>query len=127
MTGNETELLYLFWSVLILAAVPVIYRLCRGRSQALTALDGFMFVSMGGIILLDFLPQALKDGGWPCVVFAVLGVGLPTVIERRAHRLGEHFHRAALYLGLLGLLIHSMLDGVYLGSSGADSGCFLSR
>lgn len=122
MTGNETELLYLFWSVLILAAVPVIYRLCRGRSQALTALDGFMFVSMGGIILLDFLPQALEDGGWPCVVFAVLGVGLPTVIERRGHRLGEHFHRAALYLGLLGLLIHSMLDGVYLGSSGADSG-----
>ena len=122
MTGNETELLYLFWSVLILAAVPVIYRLCRGRSQALTALDGFVFVSMGGIILLDFLPQALEDGGWPCVVFAVLGVGLPTVIERRAHRLGEHFHRAALYLGLLGLLIHSMLDGVYLGSSGADSG-----
>ena len=122
MTGNETELLYLFWSVLILAAVPVIYRLCRGRSQALTALDGFVFVSMGGIILLDFLPQALEAGGWPCVVFAVLGVGLPTVIERRAHRLGEHFHRAALYLGLLGLLIHSMLDGVYLGSSGADSG-----
>ena len=122
MTGNETELLYLFWSVLILAAVPVIYRLCRGRSQALTALDGFVFVSMGGIILLDFLPQALEDGGWPCVVFAVLGVGLPTVIERRGHRLGEHFHRAALYLGLLGLLIHSMLDGVYLGSSGADSG-----
>ncbi len=122
MTGNETELLYLFWSVLILGAVPVIYRLCRGRSQALTALDGFVFVSMGGIILLDFLPQALEAGGWPCVVFAVLGVGLPTVIERRAHRLGEHFHRAALYLGLLGLLIHSMLDGVYLGSSGADSG-----
>ena len=107
---------------MILGAVPVIYRLCRGRSQALTALDGFVFVSMGGIILLDFLPQALEAGGWPCVVFAVLGVGLPTVIERRAHRLGEHFHRAALYLGLLGLLIHSMLDGVYLGSSGADSG-----
>ncbi len=122
MTGNETELLYLFWSVLILAAVPVIYRLCRGRSQALTALDGFVFVSMGGIILLDFLPQALEDGGWPCVIFAVLGVGLPTAIERRGHRLGEHFHRAALYLGLLGLLIQSMLDGVYLGSSGADSG-----
>ena len=110
MTGNETALLYLFWSILILAAVPLIYRLCRGRTQALTALDGFVFVSMGGIILLDFLPHAIEDGGWYCVLFAAVGVGLPTVIERRGHRLGEHFHRAALYLGLLGLLIHSMLD-----------------
>lgn len=122
MTGNETELLYLFWSILILAAVPLIYRLCRGRTQALTALDGFVFVSMGGIILLDFLPQAIKVGGWYCVLFAAVGVGLPTVIERRGHRLGEHFHRAALYLGLLGLLIHSMLDGVLLGSSGSKPG-----
>ena len=121
MAGNP-QLLYLCCSVLILAAVPVIYRLCRGRSQALTAIDGFVFVSMGGIILLDFLPHAIEAGGWLCVLFAVVGVGLPTVIERRGHEAGEHFHRVALYLGLLGILSHSMLDGAYLGSSGNDPG-----
>ena len=120
MEGN-TQLLYLCCSVLILAAVPVIYRLCRGRSQALTALDGFVFVSMGGIILLDFLPHAIDEGGWLCVLFAAVGVGLPTMIERRGHKLGEHFHRLALYLGLLGLLIHSMLDGAALAISAGDS------
>ncbi|MEC8895321.1 MAG: permease [Planctomycetota bacterium] len=120
MEGN-TQLLYLCFSVLILAAVPVIYRLCRGRSHALTALDGFVFVSMGGIILLDFLPHAIEEGGWLCVLFAAVGVGLPTMIERRGHKLGEHFHRLALYLGLLGLLIHSMLDGAALAISAGDS------
>ena len=121
MTGNELQLLYLFFSVVILAAVPVIYRLCRGRPQALTALDGFVFVSMGGIILIHFLPHALEKGGWYCILFAAIGVGLPTVIERRGHKIGEHFHRAALYLGLLGLLVHSMLDGALLASSADES------
>lgn len=80
-------------------------------------LDGFMLVTIGGLILLDVLPHCYLQAGPIVVALALLGLFGPTLIERLRHRLAVTIHRTALVLGMLGLLLHSFIDGAGLVGS----------
>ena len=105
----------LILSILALAFGPILYRLFRGEEGPLRALDGFMFVSMGGLILLIVLPETVHYGGWMSLLFALLGLLGPSLLERNFHRLGHGAHGVALLLGLIGLCLHGVMDGMVLG------------
>lgn len=108
-------MILLLLSIAILALSPIIYRLCLKREAMLRGLDGFIFVSMAGLILGEVLPSTLEAGGGMSLLFAVLGFLGPTLLERSFQRAGREAHLAALLLGLLGLCLHGATDGVCLG------------
>jgi uncharacterized membrane protein YraQ (UPF0718 family) len=109
-------LLSLILSIVALALGPALYRLFRRQEGALAALDGFMFVSMGGLILL-ILPETVDHGGWRSLVFVLMGLLGPSLLERNFHRLGQGAHWVALLLGLIGLCLHAVVDGMALGET----------
>ncbi|BDQ64293.1 metal transporter [Shewanella xiamenensis] len=74
-------------------------------------LDGFIFVSLGGLVLIHILPELLEHGGLLAIVFVVLGLWGPTASERLFHRYSEITHNFALFLGISGLLLHTITDG----------------
>jgi ZIP family zinc transporter/zinc and cadmium transporter len=94
------------------------------------ALDGMLAFAAGFMIavgLLDLLPEALARGGRSAAVVALLGY---LAVHITQHVIGTHFHfgeethhvsEAVSVAALVGLLLHTFVDGVAV-ASGLDVG-----
>ena len=107
--------LLLVASILPLLIGPLLVRLLKPAPWAHAALDAFVLVSIGGLALLDILPECFEVGGWLAVAGAFFGLTAPTWAERTvqsAH--GSLWLRPILAVALLALLAHATIDGVAL-------------
>ncbi|MCL2916101.1 metal transporter [Shewanella corallii] len=104
-------MLYLFASCIALLIGPLFYRYFSSGSGLQKGLDGFIFVSLGGLVLVHILPELLHHGGFLSLLFVVLGLWGPTASERLFHRYSEITHNLTLALGIGGLLLHTLTDG----------------
>jgi uncharacterized protein len=94
--------------VLGVAIVPV----TRTRPSWMAALDGFMLVGVGGVLVMGLLPYSIEmAGGW-AIAAAGVGVSLPVLLER-GHNHDAHAHDSFAFLTIaaLGLAVHAFLDG----------------
>ncbi|MCL1077136.1 metal transporter [Parashewanella spongiae] len=104
-------MLYLIASLIALLIGPLCYRFLASGTGLQKGLDGFIFVALGGLVLIHILPELLEHGGWLSLVFIVIGLWGPTASERLFHRYSEVTHNITLVLGVLGLLLHTLTDG----------------
>lgn len=102
---------YLLASCIALLIGPLFYRYFSSGSGLQKGLDGFVFVSLGGLVLIHILPELLEHGGMLAIVFVVLGLWGPTASEKLFHRYSEITHNLTLTLGIGGLLLHTITDG----------------
>ncbi len=109
-------------SVVILISGPLLHVVMRQRRTALPVLDGFIFVTIGGLVLQHTVAESYQVAGWPVIPAALLGFLGPTVGEKVLHRAAEQVHRAALALAMVGLAFHAALDGVALARPEAGVG-----
>ncbi|BAJ04235.1 hypothetical protein [Shewanella violacea] len=104
-------MLYLLASCIALLLGPVFYRFFSTEHGLQKGLDGFIFVSLGGLVLLHILPELLEHGGFISIIFVIIGVWGPTASEKLFHRYSEVTHNLTLILGVGGLLLHTITDG----------------
>ena len=102
---------YLAASCIALLFGPLFYRYFSSGSGLQKGLDGFIFVSLGGLVLIHILPELLEHGGFLTIVFVILGLWGPTASEKLFHRYSEFTHNITLTLGIGGLLLHTITDG----------------
>ncbi|WP_110456834.1 metal transporter [Shewanella algidipiscicola] len=102
---------YLVASCIALLLGPLFYRFFTTGTGLQKGLDGFIFVSLGGLVLIHILPELLEHGGFLAIVFVIIGLWGPTLSERLFHRYSEVTHNLTLTLGITGLLLHTMTDG----------------
>ena len=112
----------LFASLVALAVGPAVLALARRSPAMLDALDGFVYVAIGGLVVLYVLPDAYVRAGWWVVPAAAVGLAGPSFVERRIQRSAHHAHAAALVLACVALGLHSLLDGIALVSSSDGAG-----
>ena len=103
-------------SLFALALGPIAVRACEGRPGPWQGLDAFIFVSILGLVGLLLLPHALHDGGAIAALVLVAGFMVPGWLEHRFSSRAGDAHNLALLLGLLGLVLHSLIDGVALAA-----------
>ncbi|HCP47362.1 MAG TPA: hypothetical protein DIU15_15070, partial [Deltaproteobacteria bacterium] len=109
-------------SLVTLALGPAVLALARRSSAMLDGLDGFVYVAIGGLVVLYVLPDAYVRAGWWVVPAAAIGLAGPSFVERRIQRSAHHAHAAALVLACVALGLHGLLDGIALvGASDADA------
>lgn len=104
-------MLYLVASCIALLLGPLFYRFFTTGAGLHKGLDGFIFVSLGGLVLVHILPELLQHGGFMAIVFVMIGIWGPTLSERLFHRYSEVTHNLTLTLGIGGLLLHTITDG----------------
>lgn len=100
---------------------PLLYALARRRPAFLALLDGFVLVSIAGLVLLEVLPGAYSEGGAWSLAFVVIGAFGPSLVERTLHKARRKAHLATLALAVLGLVLHSVGDGVALTAGEAHA------
>jgi len=104
---------------------PPMLKVASGSPWALRLLDGFVYVAIGGLVLLHVLPEVVATSGWGALVAAALGLAGPSTIEKRLERSARQAHEAALLLAVVALSLHGLFDGMALaGETGltADLG-----
>lgn len=104
-------------SIGALLAGPLIYRFALSRRWMLSLLDGFIFVTITGLVVFYILPGNIELAGWWAIPAASIGMFGPSLSERLFHRKAEEAHLAALVLGLSGIVLHSFVDGAALVDS----------
>lgn len=106
--------MFLALSILALLLGPAVYTIGRRNRTARQILDGFIFITIAGIVTVEIIPDALSTGGG--LAFVALGLGLvfPAILERGLHDSFHAAHGLVLALAALGLVIHSALDGIAL-------------
>jgi len=104
-------MLYLLASCIALLLGPIFYRFFTAENGLQKGLDGFIFVSLGGLVLVHILPELLEHGGFLAIIFVIIGLWGPTASERLFHRYSEVTHNLTLILGIGGLLLHTITDG----------------
>ncbi len=104
----------LLLSILALAIGPFSYELGRRRPQVRQFLDGLVFMTIAGIVCVHIIPEAISTGGKAAIVFLLLGLAFPVLLERRFHDAVPQAHGFILVLAALGMTVHAALDGVAL-------------
>jgi len=108
-------------SILALLLGPVIYAASRRNPIAREVLDGFIFITIAGIICVNIIPEALAVGGMLAFVFLVLGIAFPVIVEHGFRSALHEAHVVVLILAALGLVIHATIDGIaLLPAQGSD-------
>src|SRR5262245_4436053 len=109
---------FLLATLLALAAGPLLYAAARRSAAALAFLDGFVLVSIAGLVVLEVVPGTFTQGGPWSFAFLLGGLFGPTLLERAFRRAERLTHIGALALAVAGLVFHALADGVALAPSG---------
>jgi hypothetical protein len=105
---------------------PVVASLLGRAPVARAAMEGFVVVSVVGLVLVHILPGSVELGGLAALAAAAAGVIVPVAMHRGFHARHDHgedrhSHRhdgrevsAALVFALNALAVHAFLDGLSL-------------
>ncbi|MEE2657923.1 MAG: permease [Candidatus Latescibacterota bacterium] len=107
-------------SLLALSIGPFAYAAARLAQPLMAALDGLIFVVMGGLVIFHVLPEALELAGWIAVVGVGAGLWLPTFIEHRIRSMARQVHNVTLVFGLIAIAVHAFTDGLALAPAPMD-------
>ncbi|NVJ98810.1 MAG: hypothetical protein HWE25_11695 [Alphaproteobacteria bacterium] len=119
--------LALILSVLVLLAAPLLARLVSRTPALKSALDGFVLITVLGLIALTLLPEALAHGGAIGILIAIFGFSMPWIAEFLFHRAEEMTHRVVLLVAALALVVHAASDGAILAfADGHEHGQFVA-
>ncbi|HTM18933.1 MAG TPA: permease, partial [Kofleriaceae bacterium] len=103
-------------SLLAVVAGPLLYGVADRARTSLVALDGFVLMSVTGLVIVHIIPHAMAAAGAWALAPAVLGFLVPGMVERSLSRAARQAHVIALVVALGGLLVHAFFDGVALAT-----------
>lgn len=114
-------------SALVLLAAPLLARVVQRAPALKGGVDGFVLITVLGLIILTLLPEALEYGGFWALGIAVLGFILPWASEFLFHKTEEITHRIAMLVATVALIIHAASDGAILAfARGSVHGSFVA-
>ena len=104
--------------ILSIGAVLLAPLLYATKSKKLNhILDGLTYTTIVILVCFEILLHALEEGGLLVLAFLALGFFLPSFLEKSFYKINKKTHFLFLLLVILGLSLHSFLDGVSLSQS----------
>ena len=115
---HSPRLIMLGLALVTLGLGPVLYELSLRLRGLLDGLHGFVLGSVGTLVLFVLVPESVHQVGAPALVVAGLGLVMLSVVERVSHMNHERVHTVGRVLALIGLLLHTVLDGMAVHHQG---------
>jgi len=111
----------LLLSLITLFAGPLLFQWVASAHPLARTLDRIIVVVLVLLVALLLIPDIIEPLGWWALAALVLGYLLPSLLEKVIRRAAETLHLLSLYVALLGLLLHAVLDGAGLAESELQS------
>ncbi len=123
---SSLEIVLLLLSLLMLFAGPLLYQWVQQGGWFARTLDRAIMILLVVIISIFLIPEIMQPLGWTAPALILAGYALPGMLEASVKRVAETFHLLSLYLALVGLLLHALLDGAGLVGSELGAGTGLA-
>lgn len=107
----------LLLSLITLFAGPLIFQWVSSSHPLARTLDRVIVVVLVVLVVVLLIPDIVELLGLPALGFLLVGYLLPGFLERVIKRAAQSLHLLSLYVALIGLLLHAMLDGAGLAGS----------
>ena len=107
----------LLLSLITLFAGPLLFQWVSATHPLARTLDRVIVVVLVLLVVVLLIPDIIEPLGWSAVGFLFLGYLLPGLLEKLIRRAAETLHLLSLYVALIGLLLHAVLDGAGLAES----------
>lgn len=107
----------LLLSLITLFAGPLLFQWLSRWKRVARALDRVIVGVLVILVAVLLLPDIVEPLGYAAPACLLLGYLLPGLLEKLIRRAAETLHLLTLYLALIGLLLHALLDGAGLAGS----------
>lgn len=104
----------LILSLAALALGPLLYGALRKADFMRSSLDGFLFVTIAGIVIVYIVPDVFDVAGFIALVFLALGISFALGVEHHSASRSGGSYAWVVILGSLGLVVHAAMDGIAL-------------
>jgi len=101
-------------SIFALGIGPLIYQTFGPMKRTDRIVSGFILTIIAATLFLEVLPYSFNKIGWASLLLALIGFIGPTLVERIFSRSANKTHMVTILLGVLGLVLHSSIDGAAL-------------
>ncbi|WP_444998361.1 hypothetical protein [Aliikangiella sp. IMCC44359] len=95
---------------------PLVYQTFGPLRRTDKIVSGIILVVVTGSIVFDIIPGAYQLIGLLSFLFILVGFFGPTIIEKTFQKAADTTHKLTIYLGVLGLLAHALIEGAVLQS-----------
>jgi len=112
----------LLLSLITLFAGPLLFQWVSSSHPLARTLDRVIVLILVLLVVLLLIPDIIEPLGWYAPACLFVGYLLPGLLERVIRRAAETLHLLSLYVALIGLLLHAVLDGAGLAGSELRAG-----
>jgi len=116
----------LLLSLITLFAGPLLFQWISSSHPLAKTLDRVIVAVLVVLVVVLLVPDIVEPLGWSALAYLILGYVLPGLLEKAIHRAAETLHLVSLYVALIGLLMHAVLDGAGLAGSELAAGSGLA-
>ena len=107
----------LLLSIIMLFAGPLLFQWVSSSHPLAKTLDRVIVAILVVLVVVLLIPDIIEPLGLLAPGFLIIGYLLPGLLERAIKRAAETLHLLSLYIALIGLLLHAVLDGAGLAGS----------
>lgn len=93
---------------------PLVVARANRDTRMREAVDGFIFVSIAGLVAVDILPHLVEGLGWVALLIVAAGLWGPSWLEHRFRAAAHGTHVAVVLIAATGLVVHTVADGAVL-------------
>lgn len=104
---------YLLSSLALLAG-PFLFALASRWPASRQGLEGFILVTLAGIVCLHIVPDAWRVAGLLSVLMGLAGLVFPMLLEAVFRKALARAHLVVLIVAAAGIVLHAVLDGIAL-------------
>jgi hypothetical protein len=107
----------LLLSLISLFAGPLLFQWVSSSHPLAKTLDRAIVLVLVILVVVLLIPDIIEPLGLTAPGFLIVGYLLPGLLERAITRAAETLHLLSLYVALIGLILHAVLDGAGLAGS----------
>ena len=112
----------LLLSLITLFAGPLLYLWLSESHPMARAVERTIVAILVVLVVVLLIPDIIEPLGIWAPALLLLGYLIPGLLERLVRRAAETLHLLSLYVALIGLVLHALLDGAGLAGSELQAG-----